>query len=432
MQPMKRLVVLAAMLAIGAVEHALADTMPDTTVEGPPMIAGWNELVDELRDLPGRMLAKLPEEQRHDPQIQQEIGRLALAALASSAIDALGSDGDHPAFVAQINQTLNIGQPNSDTSYRIARITAGGTYRLRGKRGALRMLRIAEAGPLPGEPGAASPNLGPQRIDHDVNALHTDGQGRFDVILSPTRPAGYNGDWWQSQPGTTRLLLRMVDADWGRSAEPTFSIERVDKPVTRPRPNAAELEQRLRRLPSTTAFIALLFVDHVERLRRDGYVNSLKVFDTSNLGGLAGQFYYEGAYDLGDDEALIVETKVPNKCLYRSIILTNDLYETTDWYNNQSSLNDTQAMPDKDGVLRIVVSARDPGVLNWLDTAGYARGAIQGRWAECDSQPVPSVRKVALAEVRQSLPADTPLVSPQQREQRIRDRRAALQQKPLW
>jgi hypothetical protein len=53
-----------------------------------------------------------------------------------------------------------------------------------------------------------------------------------------------------------------------------------------------------------------------------------------------GQFYYEGAYELLPDDALIVEAKVPDKCSYWSVILTNDIYETTDWYNNQSSLND--------------------------------------------------------------------------------------------
>jgi len=54
---------------------------------------------------------------------------------------------------------------------------------------------------------------------------------------------------------------------------------------------------------------------------------------------------------------------------------------------------------EKDGVLRIVVSARDPGVPNWIDTAGYSRGLIQGRWTDCESQPIPTVRKVPLADV---------------------------------
>ena len=100
--------------------------------------------------------------------------------------------------------------------------------------------------------------------------------------------------------------------------------------------------------------------------------------------------------NLRDDEALIVEATVPKQCVYRSMILTNELYETTDWYNNHSSLNDAQAAPDARWRTAIVVSAKDPGVPNWLDTAGYPTGVIQGRWFQCDTQPVPSIRKVAL------------------------------------
>jgi hypothetical protein len=427
---------IGAALVLAGTIAGIARAMPvpadAASADGPSAPAGWTDMIDGLRDLPARMLARLPERQRNDPQVRQEVGRLALEAFASSAIDAIGSDGDHPAFVAQINQTLNIGQPNADTSYRIARVTPGGSYRLRGLRGSLRMFRIAETGPSPGEPGFVPPKPGVMRPTHDFNALSVDRTGHFDVILSPARPAGYTGDWWPLAPETSKLLLRMVNADWGKETEPTISIERLDAPVERPRPNAADLEQRLRHLSSSAAFIALLFIDHVEKLRQEGYVNKLKIFDTAQLGGLAGQFYYEGAYDLRDDEALIVEAKVPAKCLYHSLILTNDVYETTDWYNNHSSLNDTQARPDRDGVLRIVVSARDPGVPNWLDTAGYPTGVIQGRWAECDSQPIPSIRKIALADVRKALPPETPTISPAERDRQIRDRRAALQHRPLW
>jgi hypothetical protein len=292
------------------------------------------------------------------------------------------------------------------------------------------MFDIAQAPPSPGEPGFKPERAA--RISHDCNALRVDEHGRFDVILSAAQPAGYAGDWWKLLPTTNKLILRMVSSDWAHEQSPTISIERVDLPVTRPRPSAEALESRLRRLPNAIDFIGLLFVDHVDALRREGYVNKLKVFDLSKMGGLASQFYYEGTYALRDDEALIVEATVPSRCLYRSLILTNEIYETTDWYNNHSSLNDSQAKADADGVLRIVVSAKDPGVPNWLDTAGYPQGLIQGRWAECDSQPIPSVRKVPLAQVRQFLPANTPTIAPDERERNIRERRAALQQRPLW
>jgi hypothetical protein len=429
---MRRVRSLLVALACSCACHSLAvaaEVPPATSTA--PKIAGWDEFIEGLRGLPAQMLAKLPESERNDPQVQQEVARLMLAGLTVSSLDALGSDGDHPVFLAQLGQTLNVGQPNADTIYRVARITPGGTYRLRGRRGTLRMFKISQVSPNLGEGGTNAKHVGAASTDGDANALRTDHEGRFDVLLSPVRPAGYTGDWWPLDPSANRLLLRMVSSDWNKEIDPTISIERVDVPVNRTRPSAADLEQRLRRLPAATGAIALLFVDHVEGLRRQGYVNSLKILDTSQLGGLSGQFYYEGAYELSDDEALIVEAKAPAKCAYRSMILTNELYETTDWYNNQSSLNDSQAKADADGVLRIVVSAHDPGVPNWLDTAGYGRGLIQGRWTGCDSQPIPTVHKVLLADLRKSLPP-TPTIAPDERQRLIRERRAQLQQRPLW
>lgn len=418
-----------ATTAYGPVLAAAPDTAQPAP--NPATVPGWTDFLDGLRDLPERVLARLPAEQRNDPQIQAEVGRLALSAVTAAAIDALASDPDHPVFIPQINNYITTGQPNADTNYRSAKIAPGGTYRLRGKRGSMRQVRIAEVGPRPKQTDGAV-NLGAPRPVHDVNDLGVDAEGRYEVILSPTRPQGYSGNWWQLDPTTDSLLVRMVGSEWGKEVEPTLSIERLDGPASRPHLSAKVLEQKLRSIAAAADFIAPLLVDRPQKLRAEGYLNKLKGVDLSHMGGLAGQFYYEGAYELKDDEALIVETPLPEKCAYRSLILTNDIYETTDWYNNHSSLNTAQAPADKDGILRIVVSARDPGVLNWVDTAGYQSGVIQGRWLDCSSQPVPTVRKVLLKDVGKSLPAGTAKISPQEREKQVRDRRAALQQRPLW
>lgn len=415
------------MLSATAVAAASVPNAPTV-----PEVPGWGELVASLRDLPQRILAKLPEPLRNDPRIRQEAARLALEALTSQGLDALGADGDHPVFLPSIGQVLNIGQPNADTIYRSARITPGGTYRLRGTRGSYRMAVLSENAPRPALAPGKPINLGPQPQIHDLNRLPVDAADRFDVVFSPTRPAGYTGEWRQLGATTQGLMVRLVSSDWANERSPTLSIERLDAPASRARPSAATLEKRLKAMPASIDFIALLLADHVQQLRADGYVNKLKVTDFAQMGGLKGQFYYEGAYDLADDEALIVSAKAPAKCLYRSIILTNDIYETIDWVNSQSSLNDAQAPVDKDGVLRVVVSAKDPGIPNWLDTAGHRSGAIQGRWTECDAKPVPEVVKVKLADVRAHLPAETPAITAQQRERILRDRRAAQQQRPLW
>jgi hypothetical protein len=405
---------------------------PASTGADALTVPSWDAFADGLKTLEHDMLARLPVAERNDPQVRQEVGRLMLEAVAARSLEAIAGDGDHPEFVPSSNVWLNILQPNDDTIYKGAAITPGGVYRLRGTVGSD---RIASIGVWSNDPNEIAVAAGVQvkvLAYHDLNSLHADAQGRFDVVLSPEKPAGYTGDWWPLDPSAKYLALRQVSSDWAHERDPTITIERLDAPAAKPRESAASLEARLQRLSRTTSVAALAFVDHLQTLQSQGFVNKIRTFNVPAFGQLWGQFYYEGAYDLKDDEALIFHVKVPDKCLYYSTILANEIYEAQDWYNNQSSLNDSQSHVDKDGVLRIVLSAKDPGVPNWLSTAGYPIGVVQGRWNNCSSQPIPTVEKVALADVRRLLPADTPTVTPAQREAIIRERRAEFDQRRLW
>ena len=53
-------------------------------------ISGWNEFLDEMRDLPDTVFALLPDAMRDDPQVRQEVGRRMLSALAFSTLLAPG------------------------------------------------------------------------------------------------------------------------------------------------------------------------------------------------------------------------------------------------------------------------------------------------------------------------------------------------------
>jgi hypothetical protein len=398
-------------------------------------IPGWNELVESLGGLPDRVLARLPERVTGDPHLRMEAGRRMMASLAYSVLDAIAGDGDYPIFRAAVGQILNIGQPNADTAYRLARITPGGTYRLRGQRGSVRIANISQNGPFPCEPGGEGLALPGSAIGHhDLNAVPVNAQGCFDVILSPTRPEGWDGEWWQLQPTTNKLWLRSVKADWTNEADPTIAIERLDiPPGGRPRPSAATIEESLRWLPAMIDYYATVEIDHVEKLRRGGFLNdTLTYYDTTQVIGLEGQYYFECAYELADDEALIIEARMPPVCDYWSVMLTNEIFETTDWYNNHSTLNDTQAFADTDGVVRFVISARDPGVPNWLDTVGCPTGQFQGRWYRSEGAVLPTARRVAFDELRQALPPETGVVTLKERDRVIRERRMHLQRRRLW
>ncbi len=388
----------------------------------------WERLIDGLRPLGDAMRARVPDRLRGDLQVMAEAMRLLLAGVARASSDALVGDRRHPLFVPELNIAQNIFQPNADTIYKSCLIEPGGSYVLQGNRGTTRMMILAQMGPDTLRTGKHHPVLG----QGDFDTLTFDPDGRFAVTLSTERPEGHDGDWWRLDPACEKLMIRIVSCDWGVEREPRFGVARLDIDQAKGRVPLVELHRGFAEMPGIAAVCALAFPTHVEELREQGYLNKLKVFDVSQMSGLQGQSYYEGAYELADDEALITEVRVPDEYKYWSIILTNDLYETTDWYNNQSSLNDTQGVVDPDGVFRTVISARDPGVHNWLDTAGYRSGAIQGRWFGASATPNPTLRKVALSDVRGELPGATTWVSPAERAKALRKRRIAAQQRVIW
>ena len=104
--------------------------------------------------------------------------------------------------------------------------------------------------------------------------------------------------------------------------------------------------------------------------------------------------------------------------------LLNFWFETLDHANHQSCLNGHQIEVDGDGRFRVVISQTDPGVPNWLDTAGRSNGLIQYRWAWTNNEPEPECRVVSLEELRSALPAATGSVTPAERAQAVRRRRA--------
>lgn len=97
-------------------------------------------------------------------------------------------------------------------------------------------------------------------------------------------------------------------------------------------------------------------------------------------------------------------------------------YQSLDFVNHQSSLNDHQAVLD-DGVFRAVICHEDPGLANWLDPASSGQGCITYRWNQAESAPVPDLRLVPLAELAEHLPPSTPRVTPTERAAVLQGRR---------
>jgi len=144
------------------------------------------------------------------------------------------------------------------------------------------------------------------------------------------------------------------------------------------------------------------------------------------------QVYWPACFQFEEGEALIIETELPKMRPYWNVQLNDPYFNALEYVYRLSSINGHCAKLSSDGKFRALISLQDPGVPNWLDPAGYTEGGIYGRWYECDSEPVPTITRVKLAELRRHLPPDTPTVTAAQRAQELRERVRACQRRRRW
>jgi hypothetical protein len=111
-------------------------------------------------------------------------------------------------------------------------------------------------------------------------------------------------------------------------------------------------------------------------------------------------------------------------------------YVSLDYINHQTSLTADQARIDPDGMLRFVISERDPGVANWLERTGHRRGYVQIRWQrltrDLTEEDGPQVAVVPVGDLPGLLPHyEAARVSTEQWRARIAARQAAVAERML-
>lgn len=397
--------------------------------ENPAASNAWPAYVEGLVPLGERMADQLIDPK--DLQLRQEMYRYLYATMAQGYFDLIYQDPKYPDFWPFLNQAFNFLIPNPDDAYYEAAIEDSGIYKISGFRGTTRIVdfQIGSGELFPYGRGSPGPTLKNYDLDHDA---HIRKDGSFELILSAERPKGYKGDWWKLDPKATFIWVRQISYDWVHEVDGRFAIERLDTPAIKPRDSAENIAEKLKQITGLTENLTRYALKWNATLHQRGLVNKVAVDDYSGQGGFKTQLYIQGVFDIQPDEALILETEVPKHCRYWNFHLTDELSASLDWLNRQTSLNGYTARLDTDGKFRAVISASDPGVPNWLDNAGYTRGTVFGRWKECSSYPQPTLKKVKVADIRQYLPADTPLVTAAARDAAIRLRRKTAQLRRRW
>ncbi|MFV8818703.1 hypothetical protein [Haliea sp. E17] len=386
-----------------------------------------NNILGYLQDLQ-RAVDNLDNTWRpEDPAYRADVYRQTMTSLSYAYFAYFHADAEHPDWAPLWNPVYTL-QPNPDDIYLQSPIRGDLSYRVSGNRGTCKILSFTTQKVLSGTVDQMPQPSGHNEVDcSDLGlALGED----FEVIFSAARPAGYTGKWAPIDPEAGGMMVRFRSYDWLNEVDPTLSIECLDPVPPKPRLSPDEILERIREMAKFPARKTKLYYAMQNGVKeRVGF----NVFEPIRYpGALVKQTYWPACFQFEPDEALIIETELPARRPYWNIQLNDPYFNALEYVYRLSSTNGHFAKVSSDGKFRAVISLEDPGVPNWLDPAGYTEGGIYGRWYDCDSEPLPTLTRVKLAQLREHLPADTPVVTAEERAEELRLRVRACQRRRRW
>jgi hypothetical protein len=373
---------------------------------GDALAAAWRDLVAALGRAESRVLARGAPD---SPRDRAEGFRHLLRFLTAGHLLCVEyADPDHPEFVHMVEPAWKWGLDMPDCLYLYAPVRGDATYRIHGRRGSANHLDIQVNWGHFALGDLAAWGTVSSLSDLD---LELDRDGRFELRLGGPPPA-CGGSWLPLAPNAEFVLVRQYFADWDLEVPAELAIERDCDMGPVPPPSPEQMRARLERLALWIERGGGLWERMSLGLVEGMAPNSLVVMrppDEDPRGGLRGQAYGMGNFHCAPDQAVIVSFRPP-RCRHWSVSLADWWWESLDFATRQSSLNAAQGRLDADGLFRGVIAHSDPGVPNWLDCAGHARGSLAVRFLLAEAAPEVEVRAVRLAELRRHLPPETPAV----------------------
>lgn len=362
-----------------------------------------------------------------DPHYRADVYRQTMMSLSYSYFAYFHATPEHPDWAPLWNPVYTL-QPNPDDIYLYSPIRGDLCYKVSGNRGTVKILSFTTQRNMSGMVDDLSQIGGHNEIDDQdiIFAMN----GDFELLFSAERPPGHTGNWAPMHPEATGMMVRLRSYDWENEIDPRLSIECLSAVAPKPRLTPEQILWRIKEMAKFPA-----------RKTRGYYrlQNGVKervgfnVFEPIRMqGALAKQVYWPACFQLEEEEALIIETELPRQRPYWNIQLNDPYFNALEYVYRFSSLNGHTARISSDGKFRAVIALHDPGIPNWLDPAGYKEGGIYGRWYDCDTSPTPIIKRVPLAELRSYLPADTPVVTPEERAEELRRRVQACQRRRRW
>jgi len=355
----------------------------------------WKEFCDLLADAGQVVLA---DGNPDDPMDRTEGFRLLTRLLRGSLETYLEyGSATHPELVCTCHETIKIVGENPDNHYLGASLDGQYEYRIWGTRGAAKWISFnlfSGAGFGGGGPGTGA-------TLHEEQ-MHVEPDGTFEVIISQRE---HPGNWLRAEADTRSLAIRQTFLDKRNQEHAELHIERIGGEGSSPEPLTPEgLYRALLISGHYVKAVAAIGAQWATRQaqRPNEFWDEAEEAETDKFKDPQIK-WHQAYFELADDEALVVEF-MPPACEYWMIALHNHWMETLDYVHHQATLNCHSAVLEPDGSARFVVARRDPGVANWLDTAGHERGTVGVRWVGPDVvDTLPATTVVTLASLTPTL-----------------------------
>ena len=344
----------------------------------------------------------------------------------SYVLKAVADDPNHPLVVGmyycpphewfgmRVPGTRGSGGDGPDQHYVLIPVEHGSHYEIEGRR----------FDPVPADiplTMTGNPSLTMTLGSLNLLRINIREDGTYTLTIGPERANG-DPNHVQTTPGVRWAFIRECRSDW-RQVPSALRVHRFDPPHADPW-TEQQIAQRAASLMVEDVGPMYWFM----RIFAAMEPNTVsEVFNTGAVSGLVSQAILFARLRIEADDAFVF-TIGPGGAPYRNIVLHDFWFRTIDYWKRQSSLNNGQSAPNPDGTITYVVSQEDPGVANWLDPGGLHELLVVNRWQGMPAEPGPegppsaSGRLVKLADLESALPADIPLIDPDQRRAALDDR----------
>ncbi len=304
-----------------------------------------------------------------------------------------GGDAAFPQWHCPAHESIKMGADNPDNFYQTTPVDPEREYRIIGTRGTVDYLGISAVASRYGSGGGMQ-----TQGFLDSRQLVVGPDGSLEILVSREQKPG---NWLPMGPETNAINVRQTFQDRGAEQRAELRVERIGAEGERPPPlSPARLDRALAGAMQFLTGATAMFEQWAESfLPTTNQVAPADQAYCQSIGGDPNIYYFHSAWQLEEDEALVVEAADIPACQTWNFVLQNWWMESLDYRYHTIHFNKHTAHYEPDGGVKIVVAHRRPPHPNWVETAGHRLGTLCWRWIGADRHPPVAARVVKFADL---------------------------------